>query len=167
MNAINFCALSEQDTDRLGAVLAATLPPGTTVALSGTLGAGKTRLVQAIATASGVPREDVVSPTFVLCQQYDGDRSIYHLDAYRLRDEDEFRELGPEEFFASQGLVLIEWAEKVADLLPAERLEIEIEETGPSSRLFRLQAVGTKYEATLAAVRQQLISTSQKQPPSP
>ena len=89
------------------------LPPGTTVALCGTLGAGKTRLVQAIAEGLGVNRRDVVSPTFVLIQEYRGRRMIYHIDAYRLRDDDEFQQLGPDEYFESDGLVLIEWADRV------------------------------------------------------
>ena len=91
MNELVFDATDETATERFGSSLAAILPPGTTVALCGTLGAGKTRLVQAIAVAYGVPREQVVSPTFVLCQQYHGAREINHLDAYRIRDEDEAR----------------------------------------------------------------------------
>jgi tRNA threonylcarbamoyladenosine biosynthesis protein TsaE len=144
MSAFVFEAASEADTDRLGAALAAVLPPGTTLALSGTLGAGKTRLVQAIAAACGIDREDVVSPTFVLCQRYQGGRTIYHLDAYRLRDDDEFRELGPEEFFESDGLTIIEWADKVADCLPDERVEIEIEVTGATARRFVVRGVGDR-----------------------
>ena len=142
MNRYEFLANDLNDTDRLGAALAEVLPPGTTVALSGTLGAGKTRLVQAIAAACGIAREDVVSPTFVLCQQYTGTRTIYHLDAYRLRDLDEFRELGAEEYFASDGLTIIEWADKVLDCLPEDRVEIEIEPTGPDSRKFTVAAHG-------------------------
>ncbi len=96
MSKVVFEAGDEAATDRLGSMLAGVLPPGTVVALLGTLGAGKTRLVQAIAAACGVPREDVVSPTFVLCQQYRGKRTINHLDAYRLREVNELRELGIE-----------------------------------------------------------------------
>jgi tRNA threonylcarbamoyladenosine biosynthesis protein TsaE len=144
MTPFVFEATSEADTDRFGAALAAVLSPGTTIALTGTLGAGKTRLVQAIAAALGVPREEVVSPTFVLCQRYQGSRTIYHLDAYRLKDDDEFRELGPEEFFESDGLTIIEWADKVADCLPDERVEIEIEVTGRTSRRFSLRAIGDR-----------------------
>jgi tRNA threonylcarbamoyladenosine biosynthesis protein TsaE len=76
MNEYRFLANSESDTRRLGAALARSLPAGTTVALIGTLGAGKTRLVQAVATACGVPPETVVSPTFVLCQEDHGSPSI-------------------------------------------------------------------------------------------
>jgi tRNA threonylcarbamoyladenosine biosynthesis protein TsaE len=144
MSVFTFEAASEADTDRLGAALAGVLPPGTTIALSGTLGAGKTRLVQAIAAACGIDREDVVSPTFVLCQRYQGDRTIFHLDAYRLKDDDEFRELGPEEFFESDGLTIIEWAGKVADCLPDERIEIDIEVTGPMARRFVVRGIGAR-----------------------
>lgn len=144
MSAFTFEAMSEADTDQLGATLAAALPPGTTIALSGTLGAGKTRLVQAIAAACGIDRQEVVSPTFVLCQRYQGNRTIYHLDAYRLRDDDEFRELGPEEFFESDGLTIVEWADKVADCLPDERIEIEIEVTGATSRQFVVRGIGER-----------------------
>ena len=121
-------------TDRFGRQLAELLPPGSVVALSGTLGAGKTRLVQAIAAACGVDPADVTSPTFVLCREYHGARKIYHLDAYRLKDEDEFLELGPEEMFASSGLVFIEWAERVASYLPPDCVEITLEVTGETSR---------------------------------
>ena len=59
----------------------------------------------------------MTSPTFVLIQEYHGRRTIYHIDAYRVRDEDEFESLGPEEYFESDGLVLVEWADRVAALL--------------------------------------------------
>src|SRR5438552_10006282 len=104
MNELVFHATDEFETDRFGALLAAVLPAGTIIALCGTLGAGKTRLVQAIAAACGVRREEVVSPTFVLCQQYRGRFVLNHLDAYRVRDEDEFRELGVEELFSSDAI---------------------------------------------------------------
>jgi tRNA threonylcarbamoyladenosine biosynthesis protein TsaE len=152
MNPLVFDAADESDTDRLGTALAACLPPGTTIALCGTLGAGKTRLVQAIAAASGIAREEVVSPTFVLCQKYEGTRTIYHLDAYRLKDDDEFRELGPEEFFESDGLTIIEWADKVAGCLPEERVEIEIEVTGPTSRRFVVRGVAQSYAGVVSSL---------------
>ena len=155
MNELVFDAADEIATDRFGAALAAVLPPGT-VALCGTLGAGKTRLVQAIAVAYGVPREQVVSPTFVLCQQYHGTREINHLDAYRIRDEDEFRALGIEEFTDSNAITIIEWADRVTQVLPEEHLRIEIEVTGPTTRRFVVKAVGPSNELTLAALAAQL-----------
>ena len=149
MDDFTFLADNESDTQRLGAALAQSLPPGTTVALIGTLGAGKTRLVQALAAGCGVPPETVVSPTFVLCQEYHGQHTLYHLDAYRLKDDDEFLELGPEEYFASDGITLIEWADRVIPCLPPQRLEIHIEVVGDTARQFRLVAVGGESSAML------------------
>lgn len=145
-------AESLEDTDALGAALARHLPPGTTVALNGTLGAGKTRLVQAIAAGLGVPRGTVVSPTFVLCQEYYGTKTLYHLDAYRLDSDEQFRDLGPEEYFQSDGLTLIEWAERVAGSLPAERVDIEIEILDGDRRKFVLRAPSSRLEQALAKV---------------
>jgi len=145
MTSLVFDAADESATVAFGAAIAEVLPPGTTVALCGTLGAGKTRLVQAIAEALGVERRSVVSPTFVLVQEHHGRRDIYHIDAYRLRDEDEFLALGPEEFFESDALVLIEWADRVEGCLPKERVEIRIEVTGPQSRRFEVVPIGQRY----------------------
>ncbi|MBW8883544.1 MAG: tRNA (adenosine(37)-N6)-threonylcarbamoyltransferase complex ATPase subunit type 1 TsaE [Planctomycetia bacterium] len=150
MRKFVFEATHESDTEWFGSALAGLLPPGTVVALLGTLGAGKTRLVQAIAAACGVPREEVVSPTFVLCQQYGGSRTINHLDAYRLRDVDELRELGIEELLASDAITIIEWADCIADALPDEFLEVTIEVSGQTARRFIVRAQGARYEPLIA-----------------
>lgn len=139
-------------TERLGRLLAELLPPGSVVVLSGTLGAGKTRLVQAVAAACGIDPADVTSPTFVLCRQYEGIRNIYHLDAYRLKDEDEFLELGPEELFSSGALVFIEWGERVEALLPSDRLEIALEVTGESSRNATFKSGGAAGQAVVESI---------------
>jgi tRNA threonylcarbamoyladenosine biosynthesis protein TsaE len=145
MHHLTYIATDESGTAALGAALAEVLPGGSTVALNGTLGAGKTRLVQAIAEALGVDRRTVVSPTFVLVQEYAGRRKIYHIDAYRLKDLDEFLALGPEEYFESDGLVLIEWADRVAEGLPEESLTIDISVTGENERRFEIAARGERY----------------------
>jgi tRNA threonylcarbamoyladenosine biosynthesis protein TsaE len=149
MQHLTYIATDEAGTAALGAALAEVLPAGSTVALNGTLGAGKTRLVQAIAEALGVDRRAVVSPTFVLVQEYAGRRKFYHFDAYRLKDLDEFLALGPEEYFDSDGLVLIEWADRVVDGLPEEFLTIEISVTGANERKFEISANGDKYGEAL------------------
>jgi tRNA threonylcarbamoyladenosine biosynthesis protein TsaE len=143
-------AADERATDALGAALAEVLPDGAVVALCGTLGAGKTRLVQAIAEACGVDRREVVSPTFVLAHEYRGWRTIYHLDAYRLRSEAEFLALGPEEFFEKKALTLVEWADRVAACLPKDHLEVRIEVTGETSRRVELIAHGEGLADVLA-----------------
>ena len=145
MKRFTYEADGETATAALGTALAGVLPDGSVVALCGTLGAGKTRLVQAVAEASGVDRRDVQSPTFVLIHEYQGTRPIYHVDAYRLRDESEFLDLGPEEYFESEGLTLVEWADRVEACLPRERIEIRIDVTGPNSRRFDITALGDRY----------------------
>ncbi len=140
-----FTAADESATEALGAALAAVLPPGAVVALIGPLGAGKTRLVQAVAAAAGVAPGEVLSPTFVLIHEYRGRLPIYHFDAYRLRDEDEFLQLGPEEYFDSAGWTFIEWADKVANCLPRNYLEIRIEQIGQCTRSFEIRAFGGAY----------------------
>jgi tRNA threonylcarbamoyladenosine biosynthesis protein TsaE len=137
-----FTSNSLADTDRLAAALAPILPQRATIALCGTLGAGKTRLVQGLAAAVGIDPAGVTSPTFVLCQQYAGSRRLYHLDAYRLHDADEFRELGTDELYEEAALTLIEWADKVEAALPDSYLLVNIEVTGEHSRQFRVQSVG-------------------------
>ena len=153
MPPFEYIADDEAATERLGRALAAVLPPGTVVALIGTLGAGKTRLVQAFAAAHGVPRDEATSPTFVLVNEYRGRLPIYHIDAYRLRDEDEFRELGPEEYFESAGVTFIEWADRVADCLPAERLEIRCEATGETARRFTIWGTSPRMTQSVDELR--------------
>jgi tRNA threonylcarbamoyladenosine biosynthesis protein TsaE len=153
VQTLEFTAEDVAHTERLGRALAATLLPGTVIALIGTLGAGKTRLVQAVAAALGVPAGEATSPTFVLVNEYRGRLPIYHIDAYRLRDEDEFRELGPEEYFDSAGVTFIEWADRVEDCLPPERLEIHCEATGETARQFTLRGTSPQMGAILDKVR--------------
>lgn len=156
MNRFCFVAQNEDDTRRLGAALADVLPPGTTVGLIGTLGAGKTRLVQAIAEALGVSSGTVVSPTFVLCQEHYGRLTLYHMDAYRVKDDDEFLQLGPEEYFESDGITLVEWADRVIDCLPLNRIEIHIEVAGETARRFEVVAVGGELSAVPAELEHSL-----------
>jgi tRNA threonylcarbamoyladenosine biosynthesis protein TsaE len=153
-----FDAADEAGTVVLGAALAECLPPRAVVALIGTLGAGKTRLVQAVAAAAGVDPRDVMSPTFVLIHEYQGRLPIYHFDTYRLRDEDEFLRLGPEEYFERSAWTFIEWADRVERCLPRERLEIRIESTGPTSRRFEISAIGEPSQAVVLALSKHLAS---------
>ena len=135
---------SEADTVALGARLADSLPAGAVVSLVGPLGAGKTRLVQAIAAAIGVT-EEVTSPTFVLVNEYTSGRlPIYHFDAYRLKDEDEFLELGPEEYFTGQtpagpGLAFIEWGDLVKRCLPDTAISVRIEARAGAQRRIEIR----------------------------
>lgn len=150
--SFEFRSTSEADTLRLGAALADVLQPGAVVALVGNLGAGKTRLVRAVAEAAGVDPKTVNSPTFVLVQEYEGKWPIYHFDTYRLHDTHEFLDLGADEYLHSQGVCFIEWADRVRDVLPADVLRIEIAITGETSRDFRFTATGPCSEKIVQAL---------------
>lgn len=157
MQPVVFQSRSESDTDQLGRALARVLPPGTTVALHGTLGAGKTRLVRAVAEACGVDATTVVSPTFVLCHEYHGtERPIYHFDVYRIADDDEFLELGPDEYFESNGITFVEWGERVQNCLPRSRWEIEISVDGDQDRTMTIFATDITQSYLLDRLRVEL-----------
>jgi len=140
-------------TDRLGRLLAEHLSDGSVVALVGTLGAGKTKLVQAVAKYTGIAEETVSSPTFVLLHEYmDGNRPVYHFDAYRLESAEEFRRLSPDDYFEDSGLTFVEWADKFPQILPVCHLEIRIELTGKTSRIIYFTGRGIEYEPVLSAI---------------
>lgn len=141
-------------TETFGRRLATLLFPGAIVALVGPLGAGKTHLVRAIAEGLGVTDSRAVSsPTYVLIQEYEARLPIYHFDAYRLKNPQEFRDLGVQEYFAGDGVCLIEWADRVEASLPAACLRVEIAITGETCRRFEARAVGAHYEAIVARLR--------------
>ena len=145
MMAFEFTSRGLEDTDELGARIAKVLEPGDVVALVGTLGAGKTRLVQAIAAAVGNDPASVTSPTFVLVNEYTaGCLPLYHFDVYRLKDDDEFLELGAEEYFDRSGVTLIEWGDRVEHMLPPRASVVTIEFDDDANRLVRI--VGTLAE---------------------
>jgi tRNA threonylcarbamoyladenosine biosynthesis protein TsaE len=123
--------------------------------LVGPLGAGKTRLVKAIAVGMGVDPDEVTSPTFVLIQEYPGRIPLYHFDTYRLKDVDEFLELGAEELFAGEGVCLVEWADLFADALPQDTLWIEIRVLSPTEREWVFEGAGIHPERVIEHLRAQ------------
>lgn len=145
-------AADEAATRRLGAALAAGLQAGDVVALIGPLGTGKTRLVQGVAAALGCENQLVNSPTFVLIHEYDGRVPLYHVDAYRLRDSDEFLEIGGDEVLSGERACLIEWADRVADLLPRDHLRIDGTVVGEHERRWTLTAMGARSQSLLEGV---------------
>ncbi len=131
---------SPEETMALGRDIGAALTGGEVIALEGPLGAGKTTMIKGIASALGVKDTgDVRSPTFVLQRTYPGVTSsgknitIYHIDAYRLEAAD-LDEIGGREMFSDDGIVVVEWADRVVSGLPSERINIALEHTGPETR---------------------------------
>jgi tRNA threonylcarbamoyladenosine biosynthesis protein TsaE len=146
MTAIyRYAAEGEQRTAQLARALAALAWSGAVLAVDGDLGAGKTRFAQALAESLGVT--DVVnSPTFTIIKEYEGSGlPFYHMDVYRISAQ-EAGELGLEEYFDGLGVTLIEWASRVAELLPDDRLEIGISVTGAEDREFALAPYGERWE---------------------
>lgn len=131
---LNITVESEDQTERLGRALADCLAPGTVIGLVGPLGAGKTRLVRAIAEALGVDPGAIASPTFVLIHEYQGSLPVYHFDTYRLAGPEAFEALGPGDYWDAGGVCLIEWADRVAAVLPVDAWWVAIEPTGPAAR---------------------------------
>ncbi len=131
---------SPEETMNVGRDIGDALEGGEVIALQGPLGVGKTILIKGIAEALGVEdTRDVRSPTFVLIRTYAGlttggkDITIYHIDAYRVSGAD-LDEIGGREMFSDDGVVLIEWADRVISGLPAECINITLEHTGPETR---------------------------------
>jgi tRNA threonylcarbamoyladenosine biosynthesis protein TsaE len=140
-------------TAALGRRLGALLFPGAVVALVGQLGAGKTHLARAIAEGLGLRDGRIVtSPTFVLVQEYHGRLPIWHFDAYRLRSEGEFADLGAQEIFEAGGVSLIEWADRVSGCLPDEHMQVTLTITGEYSRQAKIIARGAAYAAIVNAI---------------
>ncbi|KYG33046.1 tRNA threonylcarbamoyladenosine biosynthesis protein TsaE [Alkalihalobacillus trypoxylicola] len=123
--------------------IAKQLFPGAVLTLEGDLGAGKTHFTKGIAKGLGVKRV-VNSPTFTIIKEYSGRLPLYHMDVYRL--DDQFEEIGLEDYFYGQGVTVVEWASKIRPQLPKERLDIEIFRTGDTTRNIILSPIGSQLE---------------------
>ncbi len=132
-----FVSEGPEDTLKIGEKLAGEVRPGTVIALTGDLGAGKTLFTKGFAKGLGV-REEVDSPTFNILKSYDSGRiPLYHFDVYRIGDVSEMEETGYEDCFYGEGVSLIEWAEIIEELLPEETVRVRIErdpDKGPDHR---------------------------------
>lgn len=124
---------SADETTSLGERLGKQLKPGDVIALFGDLGAGKTTLTKGIAAGLGL-EADIHSPTFTLIHEHMGAVALYHVDLYRLSHEQEVETLGLEEYIYSDGVTIIEWADKMKSMLPSQRLDITLRMTGDTGR---------------------------------
>lgn len=121
-------------TDRFGQAIGDVLQRSFVVGLSGTLGSGKTRLVQAIASGLGIDSTNVASPTFTICIPHTGRLDILHLDAYRINHQEEIDELGLDEEVEDGAVLLVEWSERIQKSLPQIDLQIHAKPIGSESR---------------------------------
>jgi tRNA threonylcarbamoyladenosine biosynthesis protein TsaE len=127
---------SPDETLGLGRRIGRAARPGDVLALVGDLGSGKTVLAKGIAEGLGAAAaREVTSPTFVLCREYLGGRiPFYHLDAYRLRGAADLEGIGAAEILGGDGLAAVEWADRAAQALPPDHLEVHLEIIGPGDR---------------------------------
>ncbi len=143
------------DTEKLGRLLGAAAGPGESICLDGDLGAGKTTLSQAIARGLGVPENCyVTSPSFAILHEYEGRMPMYHMDFYRLQGVDEVLDLGFDEYFYLSGLTVIEWSKRAIEILPEERLTLEMAQGSEGIRTVIIQATANYRQRVLDIVRE-------------
>ena len=138
---MRFRTNSEEETIQLGEALSSQLPKKAVVLLIGNLGAGKTTLAKGLVQGRGAaPAHEVSSPTFTLIHEYGP--NVYHIDLYRLDEAREVANLGLEEIFERDALVLVEWGDRFPALMPADRYEIRLRAIGEESREIDVSRVG-------------------------
>lgn len=132
---------SPEETMSLGEKFAKGLKKGDCVALIGDLGAGKTVFTKGIARALGVKNAQYVnSPTFVIIKEYKGKRPLYHFDLYRLDKHSSLDDMNYEEYFYGDGITVIEWADKIRELLPKKYIEVKLSVIDENKRRIEIQA---------------------------
>ena len=144
---------SREQTLKIGEMLGASLEAGDTVCLYGDLGAGKTSLSYGIAQGLDVREQYITSPTYTFVNEYEGRVPFYHIDLYRLTDPGELENIGFEEYIDSDGVTVIEWAERAEDELPVECLSIYLSYVDDHSREIGFLAEGEHYRKLLDELR--------------
>ncbi|MFH1269988.1 MAG: tRNA (adenosine(37)-N6)-threonylcarbamoyltransferase complex ATPase subunit type 1 TsaE [Candidatus Omnitrophota bacterium] len=148
---------SVNDTLKIGRGIARNLRKGDIICLFGELGSGKTVLSKGIASALGLKKSEVISPSFVLIRQYSTARiPFYHFDLYRLERIEDIFALGYEEYFYDDGITVVEWADRLKYLLPGEYLKIKLYIRSDSQRLFEFTAFGKYYKGLLRKIHEDI-----------
>ncbi len=146
-----------EETIKLGSLIGSLLKAGDVVALMGQLGTGKTHMVKGIVEGQGINDGKIVtSPSYVLIKQYKGSLPIYHFDAYRMESPDEMYDIGCIDFFWSDGISIIEWADKVIECLPDEIIKITINTINQKSRDIHISYKGKRYKDFMKELEREL-----------
>lgn len=152
---------SPRETDLLGQAIGGVLHGGDVLALIGDLGAGKTSLVRGIVGGLAGSVESVTSPTFTLIHHYQGRLPLIHLDLYRLSNAEEAEAIGLSDCFTDEAVTAIEWANRFGDLLPSDRLDVQLIHRTRSTRLVRLEARGAGSQSLLIRIGRAYAKTAQ------
>lgn len=133
---IEFITNSSEETFELGASIGKRLHSNSLIALYGELAAGKTTLIKGIAHAiGGINPSEINSPTFTYLNIYEGLKSFYHFDLYRMQSHEQFLQMGFDEYFDAGGICCIEWAERVRAILPEKRIDISMSHQDESRKI--------------------------------
>jgi len=138
-----FTSESEEETKAIARKFAEQLEAGDVVCMVGDLRAGKTQFVKGIADSFGIRETEVQSPTFTLINEYRGKLPLYHFDCYRMESVREALEIGAEEYFYKEGVSVIEWPERIKEIIPPEAIWITITSPAPTKRKFVIQQKGS------------------------
>ncbi|MCR4309838.1 MAG: tRNA (adenosine(37)-N6)-threonylcarbamoyltransferase complex ATPase subunit type 1 TsaE [Deltaproteobacteria bacterium] len=137
---LRFTSDSPEDTLSIARALGAALRPGDVVALYGDLGAGKTLFCKGVGEALGIPPDRIVSPTFTIVTEHAGPVPLAHIDVYRLSGAREADEIGMRELLSGDGVCLVEWAEKIEELLPTDCIRVKFTISGDDRREIAIAA---------------------------
>lgn len=130
---------SAEETFQLGLRLGQSLPPSSVVAFFGNLGAGKTTFIKGLASGiTGVPADGFSSPTFNYLNIYEGKKTLYHFDLYRLTSIQQFQEMGFDEYFDEEGVCCVEWAERITEILPEDAIKVYMKHVGNNHRSIQI-----------------------------
>lgn len=152
-DTFRFRTASPGETRAFGRALGTALSRGAFVGFEGRLGSGKTVAIQGAAEGLGYDGY-VTSPTFVIVNEYAGRVPILHVDLYRITDARELEDIGYREIFFVDGVALVEWADRVPELLPPDRLRVVIDIEEPDGRAFTVSAFGDGGEGLLTRLRE-------------
>ncbi|HPF83649.1 MAG TPA: tRNA (adenosine(37)-N6)-threonylcarbamoyltransferase complex ATPase subunit type 1 TsaE [Bacilli bacterium] len=145
-----FISHSEEETIELAQNFESEKFPNMVICLNGELGCGKTMFTKGVANALGI-NENITSPTYTIVKEYlYGELPLYHMDVYRLDGNTEG--VGIEDYYNKGGIVIIEWAQTIKDILPSERLDIKFTVTDENKRILIIEPHGKKYEELCEAV---------------
>lgn len=146
---------SVTDTIKIGRLIAKNALPKDIICLFGQLGAGKTVLAKGIADGLGIDKKKVISPSFVLIRQHlKGKLPLYHFDLYRLKNIRDILGIGYEEYLFGDGITVIEWADRLGSLMPAEFLKIDLKLLNNSKRQIKFTAFGRRYKELVKKIHE-------------
>lgn len=135
-----FFTQDEKETQKLGFRLGKACSSKSVVSLRGPLGSGKTIIAKGIARSLGI-EEPIVSPTFTIMQEYEGTMALHHMDLYRIDGTEDFDGIGGEELLYADGITVIEWSEKIEELLPEHTIRVDISIEGDGRRKITIKGV--------------------------